>query len=378
MNSIQDLLFKIIKSAIDGTAISESILLSEDEEKRIYALSKAHDMAHLVSYALDKNNIRITNEQVSKNFKKQQMLAVLRYERQNYDFQQLCALFNALEIRFIPLKGAVIRSMYPAPWMRTSCDIDILIDKSDISKARGALQEKLGYSFGAAGDHDLSFITPSEVHFELHFSLLNYKNEDKCLQNVWKYAHPKKPDTFEYVLEDEVLYYYHIYHMAKHFINGGCGVKPFLDLWMFKKNGLSVKKTGSDFLKNSNLYCFSKKSEQLSGIWFEEDTHTELSRKMEEYVLSGGVYGNALNKKSVGNKKLNLRYKVSRIWLPTWVMKIRYSNLQKHIWLLPFYQVKRWFGILSRAIRNKPWAEDIDSNSEAESLASYLKKSLEL
>ena len=33
-----------------------------------------------------------------------------------------------VQIPFLPLKGSVIRQYYPEPWMRTSCDIDILVD----------------------------------------------------------------------------------------------------------------------------------------------------------------------------------------------------------------------------------------------------------
>ena len=32
-------------------------------------------------------------------------------------------------------------------------------------------------------------------------------------------------------MTDEMFYFYHIAHMAKHFEEGGCGIRPFIDLW---------------------------------------------------------------------------------------------------------------------------------------------------
>lgn len=379
MNNITDLLFKLIKSAVGGVDVDDCVLLTEDAEKQLYSLAASHDMAHLVSYALDNNNITVGSEQISEKFKKQQLLSVLRYERQRYELEQISALFASLEIRFIPLKGAVMRLMYPECWMRTSCDIDILIDESNLTRARNALVEKMGYSLDAVGNHDLSFLTESGVHIELHFSLLDSRNEDKYLKNAWKYAKPKAAGSFEYVMPQEMFYYYHIYHMAKHFMDGGCGIKPFLDLWILQKNGFALNEIDSSSLQKGGLYRFAKSAENLSSVWFANDTHTELTSKMEAYILGGGVYGSSVNKHLMKKKKgkSRLLYNLARIWLPISEMRLRYPKLEKHVWLLPFYQVKRWCRVLSCALNRKNVKLE-ERSSDSEDLVSYLVKTLEL
>ena len=127
MKAIVELLLRMIRSAIDGTRIASPLSLTEEEEKLLYSLAKKHDMAHLVSYALDQNGIKLTSREAAEKFRKQQMMAIFRYENQNYDLEQVRALLEREGIRFLPLKGAVIRSMYPESWMRTGCDIDILV-----------------------------------------------------------------------------------------------------------------------------------------------------------------------------------------------------------------------------------------------------------
>ena len=57
--------------------------------------------------------------------------------------------------------------------MRTSSDIDILVKMEDLERAVALVKEKLSYEEkGPRLRHDASLISPSGVHFELHFSIL--------------------------------------------------------------------------------------------------------------------------------------------------------------------------------------------------------------
>ena len=69
---------------------------------------------------------------------------------------------------------------------------------------------------------------------------------------------------------------------------------------------------------------------------------------MQEYVLTGGVYGNNQNRITMQQTKKGgkFKYAMSRIFLPYDVIKFHYPVLQKHRWLLPFCQVRRWFKLL--------------------------------
>ena len=52
------------------------------------------------------------------------------------EYENLCSAFEKAQIPFLPLKGSVIRKYYPEAWMRTSCDIDILVHDEDVGRAK--------------------------------------------------------------------------------------------------------------------------------------------------------------------------------------------------------------------------------------------------
>ena len=53
-------------------------------------------------------------------------------------------------------------------------------------------------------------------------------------------------------------------------------------------------------------------------MWFGNAAHDEATRRLERYILYGGVYGTVDNRMSVRQAKSGgkLRYAWSRIWLP--------------------------------------------------------------
>ena len=378
MNNVLKLFFKFLSDAVGSCRIDDNITINDQEAEMLYELAKLHDLAHLVCYSIERNSIVLNNVKVAKKFKKQLMLSVVRYERQNSALEQIKKIFNENEIKFIPLKGAVIRGFYPEPWMRTGSDVDILVCHNDIKRAQDLLMEKSGYSLVSVGNHDVSLFSPDGVHIELHFSLSDIRNDDEYLENVWKFAKQKDSDLFEYCLTDDMFYHYHIYHMAKHFLNGGCGIKPFLDICVMKKHF----ETNFKRMVDESTFCkFANKMEEQSDIWFESANHTEMSDKIQEYIVSGGVYGSTQNKQAMkkNSKKTVISYYLSRIWLPFSILKLQYPVLEKNVWLLPFYQFKRWFCISFNAkkyIKNE--FAPVKVEQERTTFVSELKKELGL
>lgn len=69
MDNLIELMMKLIKSEVCGTAldIDSPISLSEVESQKLYAISKSHDIAHIVGSALRKNRVEI-DKSVEANF----------------------------------------------------------------------------------------------------------------------------------------------------------------------------------------------------------------------------------------------------------------------------------------------------------------------
>ena len=137
---IVKILFSLIRSEIccktlEGGALSG---ISQEDASYLYSISKAHDVSHLIATAFDKNGF-LKDDEISEKYKKQLMIAVYRYERIEYEQKRITEIFENSKIDFLLLKGAEMRKYYPEPWMRTSCDIDVLIHPNDIEKAISVL-----------------------------------------------------------------------------------------------------------------------------------------------------------------------------------------------------------------------------------------------
>lgn len=340
----------LIASEVCGMTIDKSQYeLTDEELAKLYKLAKSHDLAHLVGDALIKNDL-IGDGEVKAKFQKQMMLAVYRYEKINYELGRLRKVLNEAEIPFIPLKGCWIRQYYPEPWMRTSCDIDILIHESDLERAVSALTSAAGYKADSKGSHDVGMFSDSGVHLELHYSLIEDKivgSAADILRSAWENASPVS-DTSEYVFGDDLFFFYHTAHMAKHFVNGGCGIRPFIDIWVLNYCVSFDREERDALLAKGGLLAFAEQAEALSEAWFGNGEHTDITRRMQDYLLKGGVYGTTANRVSVQQirKGGKIRYAFSRIWLPYDVLKFHYPSLERKRWLLPVFEVRRWFKLL--------------------------------
>lgn len=346
----------------------ESEGLSREEAEKLYTLSKAHDLAHLVGDAVIKRNL-VRDETIKAQFHKQLLLSFYRSEKITEELKRVRTVLNEEKIPFLPLKGAVIRDRYPEAWMRTSCDLDILLKKEDIRRAFSLLLEKTDGKEVLYTHHDVSFLTSDGVRLELHHALIEegrIGTAEKLLSDIWEYAKPKE-NSFEYVLSEEMFYYYHLAHMAKHIEGGGCGVRPFLDLRILGKIEQDEEKRKT-LLKKGGLVPFAEVAEELANGWFGDGVLSETAQKLGQYILRSGSYGNNENHSAVkqAQGKGKGRYIFGRIFLPYADMVLQYPALAKRKFMLPFYEIRRWCRLFNPAQfrKNKKELSMIRNQSE--------------
>lgn len=345
---VVNLFFKLIQRELNPDKQNKELFpMTAEDIEALYRLSSRHDLAHIIADALAKRNL-LTGV-VGEKFSEQQIFAVLRYERINFDYQKICVVLNDEKIPYIPLKGMVVRTLYPEEWMRTSCDIDILVRESDLDHTISCLKNKGFRQEGKKNFHDVSLISPSNVHLELHFNILeNIENIDFELSKVWDYASPITDGSCEYKLSNEFFIFHTVAHMLYHFKTGGCGVRPFIDLYLIKKNFEIDEEKLLLLLDNCKIKKFYDCMLKVSEVWFEDKSDDEIVSRIQKYVLDGGVYGNFENQMAI-NKSGEIkksRYVFRRIFAPLIIMKAKYPTLRKHAWLLPFFWVRRWFETL--------------------------------
>ena len=375
----KDLLFLLLRSALSGLLLSEiekqavEAALTDDTKKELFALSKKYDIAPLIAHALEKNGMAIPSP-----FQKEKMLALFRYENMAHELSAIKHTLSQNGIAFMPLKGAVLRRLYHEPYLRTSCDIDLLVKEKDLQAATAALVSTLSYKqSGDRNFHDISLYSASGVHLELHHNILeNVPALDRTLGLVWEHSFPVDGEA-EYAQSPAFLVFHIIAHMAYHFICGGCGIRPFADLYLLKKEHAYQDEDLQKLLKASGLSAFWGHACALCAVWFENKPHTKQTEQMEAYLLEGGAYGSLKNSIAAKHRKGGkIRFILSRLFVPSDYLANLYPILRRHKWLYPFMLVRRWFrllfgGKLKHSVKEVQASQKI-SRADAERVTSLL------
>jgi len=355
INNTEQILISLLGSEVCQNEIKDGIKvnITEKEQEELFMLAKSHDMTPIVANALFKNSL-MPDGDFSEIYRSHLMTALFRHQQQAYEFSRIAEMFEKEQIPYMPLKGLVIKELYSEPHLRTSCDMDILVKKEDLDRAAYVLTEILNYENTFKGAHDWGFRAENGVYAELHYELIEgYENNEginthswscDCLENVWKTATNTQNKKFCFEMQGELFYFYHIAHMAKHFEGGGCGVKPFLDLWLINNKMNFDRAKCTALLEKDGLLKFENVMQRVVDVWFSGAKADDVVKDVENFIFSGGVYGSTQNYINVQKSKAGgrVKYIFSRMFLTYDFLRIQYPVLNKHRWLMPACQVARW------------------------------------
>lgn len=346
---MKQVFFNLLKSGIsDNKSDFSAGEISAENISTLVRVAKKHDLSGVLAYSLLNGNL-VADDSIIESLKKEEYLSIMRYERLRYTLEQVTQTFENNQIDFIVLKGTVLREFYPKPYLRTSCDIDLFIKEKSLKKALKVLKES-GFIVVAKNPHDISLSSPEKVIIELHFSFFNDKNLAKQMQNVWQESSLVGGKKHYYQMNNELFVFYHIAHMFKHFVNGGCGIRPFADLWIIKNKIVYNREKLEEKLNAVGLKTFTDRCFELAEIWFGEGAHNQTTLNMENYLVRGGAYGHLEQRVAVGKVKKGsgFKYFLSRIFTPFSQLKLYYPILKKVPVLYPFCLIIRGFkGIFS-------------------------------
>ena len=338
----KDLLINVIRTTVTEGTYETLGEVSDDVLKELFSLGGLHQMTHMLAYY----RMKVGDERFAKYF----WGSVKLTTKQVHAAESIGRALGECGIDFIILKGYVIRRLYPENWMRNSCDVDVLVHECDLESAGKAL-ESLGFERDEDGlsAHDVKY-TQGAIHVELHYTLIEehvMPSVSSVLGGVWEATFPCVDGGR--VMTDEMFYFYHVAHMAKHFENGGCGVRSVLDLWLLNHKMEFSREKRDAVLEAGGLLEFERGLRRLSEYWFADGDGEGLST-LEKFVLSGGAYGRTDNSVSIKRiqKGGRFRYILSRLFAPYSLLKRYYPILERHPYLLPIYEVKRWIDAMKR------------------------------
>ena len=358
---IEEKLIETVRAVTIEGRRDVALFESGEDMSALCKLAVTHQVEHLLAYVL----IGAGHKRFEKPFYASAGLTA----KQSGMAESVRGLFKDKKIPFILLKGLVLRRLYPEDWMRNSCDLDILVHPCDMDRA-GEVLLSLGFEReDGLSAHDVTYKLGT-VHIELHFDLIEehvFPEVSQVLSHVWENS---CESGYEYVMSDEFFYFYHVAHMAKHFQNGGCGIRSILDLWFLNHKCEFSKKKRDELLAKGGLLKFDEGMRALAEAWFSGASYEGLD-VLEKFVISGGAYGRTDNSVAVKKRQRGgrLGYFFSRIFAPMSLLKKYYPVLEKHPYLMPIFQVKRWIDALVRDRKKyvHEFRENIknDKNSDA-------------
>lgn len=363
MDKITKILMNLIKCSIhkENIDVQQYCALSQEEKEQLFQLCSKHSISVIVGDVLGKSKMIEKTPNVKKLIN-ESFMSVYRYEQSQTEIKKITHVLTELKIPYILLKGPRVRKYYPEPWLRTSCDIDILIHEEDLDLAINGLVEKCSYKKQERNYHDVPLVSPNNILLELHFNIKeDMDNLDKVLIKVWDYSSPVgKDNCLEYEQSNEFFFFHLLAHTAYHFQHGGCGIRSILDLYLIHHQMPYNDEKLKILCREAKIETFYEYVIQLSEVWFGESSHTPVTSAMEEYILHGGTYGTKDNSIAMDQTRQNgghARYIRGRIFMPYKALKMKYPILKKHKYLTPVYQVVRWEKMLSSGKFKKYIAE---------------------
>ena len=287
------------------------------------------------------------------HFHRIETMEAVQHAHQERSLQQVVSMLEEEKIPYILLKGTRMRRFYPQAVWRTSCDIDILFDGDETLIHEKMLS--LGYEFAGDAGTTLNYLK-KPVEFEMHRRLFDDKLEfHGFFQEVWKHSRPVGRGSCERILTEEFFYAYMVAHMAKHFTRYGCGVRPVLDLYLYRQTAPAEfnEKKAEAMLKKIGLLEFERRLLQLARAWFESGKLSEIDEKLTDYIMEAGVYGDSriMDARAVkrpedaqeARRKRLLRF----VFPPLKEMRVLYPRMLKCPVLLPVSWGLRFCGVFT-------------------------------
>lgn len=362
----EELLIALLRAQLRGEPFTETVTF--EQFKATYKLAQRHDLAHMVYATLqaaDRLPVPTTADERAYLEGVDELLTVVqyRYAKLEAECAHIAQVLEREQIPYVLLKGAVLRVLYPEPWMRTSCDIDVLVHEEHLDRAVAALVDDGFETDGVRGYHDISLYC-DDVHLELHHNVMERRPKaDTLLVTIWEhtvskgYQHVEKPDFF---------LFHHVAHMAYHFMQGGCGIRTVIDLWLLRQNANMDESAVRALCEEAGLLTFYEVMCHLAERWF-GDRVAEVPATVEQFVACGGAYGSR-DQHNAANAAKHGRYGLltHMVFMPYRDLKCIYPSLDGKPLLTPFYQLRRLFAKLSRS--KSAW-ERVKGAQSAENVA---------
>ena len=305
-------------------------------------------------------------------------------EKQMRMVDKLFETFEKHEIEYLPIKGCLLKKMYPSPELRLMGDADILIHPEDHERI-APLMDKLGFHLQNNNDHVFYWVSDG-LKVELHKMLVpeRYSKFYEYYGTGWRMA--KARGGCRYELSDEDHFVFLFAHFARHYQSSGIGCRHVIDLRIFTEAcpGMDMAYVERE-LETLGLLSFYRNVMRLLDVWFSGAEPDEITELISSFVFSGGnwgtreayLYSQEIRHMAKENKVEHVKWKLvlRSVFPPRKLVRSKFPILDRVPLLLPMVWVIRWVdillfrrGVISRKISDVQTVSDSDVLSHRQAL----------
>lgn len=336
----------LISSVLNSTSPKEPF--AELDWDELYKLAAFHNVAVIIYPAVKQLDVP---EEVMRKFEKNRNVNIAREARFEIERARVFSALSANGINFVKLKGVVLKDLYPMAYMRTYIDVDLFVSPEDRIKAKDIMLG-LGYELEGSIDYHDEYNKDDFFLFEFHSPLVSPKSQFYSLfEDVFSKSVEVNKGEFEF--KSEYCYLYILFHIYKHFRVNGCGIRGFVDLYLFRKAHPDMDNSLIDrILDEQGLTEYYARVCRIIAIFFENEMSDENFDEIAGFIFKSGEYGRSELIKTTyfsSNKTIyvspsdRLKFLMECYFPGIDVMKNRYPVLEKAPVLLPICWIRRGF-----------------------------------
>ena len=324
--------------AVNGV-VAEKARIEQIDFSVLYQNAQHHTLTAVVAYALAAAGVR------NPAFIWAKERAIRKMTIMDAEQAKILEQLESADIWYMPMKGAVLKDLYPAYGIREMSDRDILIDADRVKDVRNIML-KLGFSTEKYEEeyHDC-YYKPPVSSFEMHRHLMGpmsgkaiysyYLDAERLLQK-------DTGNAYGYHLKEKDFYVFLVTHEYKHFSEKGTGLRSLLDTYVYLKNTELDMNYVKTEINKLGIEDFELINRSLAMHLFRNEKLTDAEQTMLDYVLSCGTYGIEENlTRNLLEKEGKKGYFLSRLTLPYARMLEMYPILKKIPILYPFCWLHR-------------------------------------
>lgn len=334
----------------------------------LLSLARKHQVYNII-FPLIKENPNVPDEHKQK-FRDYNLSEISRMLVINSERSAIYDILDENGIKYMPLKGLIIKDYYPMESMRQMSDNDILFDVNFRDKV-ASVMKSMGYKCIATGENSDDYHKPPHCTFEFHRALF-FSEHDFCPQfdNLWENAVKDDERPYMYHMGLEDIYIYSVCHMYKHFTTAGCGIRFLADNYLFLKkeqDKLDWKRIDA-FMREYNISEYEQKCRKLAFDMFDENELDEDELELLETFMNFGIFGNGKIRIANRIKKMSENssieqakkdYLLYRLFPPKSKMVADNRILEKKPYLLPLCYILRLFKALFKGRKTLDEISDI-------------------